>query len=182
MIGDQARHVKARIRHRFASASGADSVLYTFLVLVEPRKAKSEKMMSEASFTMIENGQTHSIPATMDDSVLRLSTEPALAALGWTQKPEGLCQGDVCIPIAGYPDLISAEGIDLVGLGEALGRPIAVDTTEAVVSIGAETNAHGAELAGGVAPDFTLPDLTGKEYSLSSFKGKKVLLIAYASW
>ncbi len=138
--------------------------------------------MSEASFTMIENGQTHEIAATMDGSVLRLGTKPVLAALGWTQKPEGLCQGDVCVPISSRPDLISDQGVDLIGLGEVLGRPVAVDTNEAVVSLGAETAAHGAELGGGVAPDFTLPDLTGKEYSLSSFKGKKVLLIAYASW
>jgi len=138
--------------------------------------------MSESPFTLIENGQVHSIAGTTDDSVLRLSTEPVLGALGWAQKPEGLCQGDVCIPIAGRPDLISAQGIDLIGLGEVLGRPVAIDTSESVVSIGAETAAHGVELARGVAPDFTLPDLTGKEYSLSSFKGKKVLLIAYASW
>jgi len=138
--------------------------------------------MSDASFRMIENGRVHEMSGTLDDSVLRLSTGPALSALGWTQKPEGLCQGDVCIPIASRPDLISAKGIDLIGLGEVLGRPVAVDAAEAVVSIGAETHAHGAELASGVAPDFTLPDLTGKAYSLSSFKGKKVLLIAYASW
>lgn len=138
--------------------------------------------MNDASFRMIENGQIHVISGTIDDSVLRLSTEPVLAALGWTQKPEGLCQGDVCIPIASRPDLISANGIDLVGLGDVLGRPVAVDAAESVVSMGAETDAHGRELVGGVAPDFTLPDLTGKEYSLSSFKGKKVLLIAYASW
>lgn len=138
--------------------------------------------MNESSFSMIENGRVHSIAGTMNDSVLRLSAEPLLSALGWTQKPEGLCQGDVCIPISGRPDLISAQGIDLIGLGEVLGRPIAIDRAEAVVSIGAETAAHGAELDRGVAPDFTLPDLTGKEYSLSSFRGKKVLLIAYASW
>jgi hypothetical protein len=32
-------------------------------------------------------------------------------------------------------------------------------------------------------PDFTLPDLaTGKPVSLSDFRGKKVLLIHFASW
>jgi hypothetical protein len=32
-------------------------------------------------------------------------------------------------------------------------------------------------------PDFTLPDLaTGKPASLSDFRGKKVLLIHFASW
>jgi len=130
---------------------------------------------------MIENGRSHEIAATTD-ATLRLATEPVLEALGWTQKPEGLCQGDVCIPIAGCPDLITSQGIDLLELGDVLGRPIAIDREESVASFGAETAAHGAQLAEGFAPDFTLPDLTGKEYSLSSFKGKKVLLIAYASW
>jgi len=138
--------------------------------------------MSETSFTMIENGAVHDIAATTDDSGVRFATEPVLTALGWTQKPEGLCQGDVCIPIAHRSELITEQGIDLLGLGEVLGRPVAIDPDESVVSLGAETAAHGSELASGIAPDFTLPDLTGKEHSLSSLKGKKVLLIAYASW
>ncbi|MBI3853814.1 MAG: redoxin domain-containing protein [Verrucomicrobia bacterium] len=33
-----------------------------------------------------------------------------------------------------------------------------------------------------MAPDFTLPDLKGKAHSLSDFRGKKVLLITWASW
>jgi cytochrome c-type biogenesis protein len=32
------------------------------------------------------------------------------------------------------------------------------------------------------APDFTLPDANGKMHSLSDFKGKKVLLVTWASW
>jgi peroxiredoxin len=32
------------------------------------------------------------------------------------------------------------------------------------------------------APDFTLPDMDGKMHSLSDFRGKKVLLITWASW
>jgi peroxiredoxin len=32
------------------------------------------------------------------------------------------------------------------------------------------------------APDFTLPDLAGRMHTLSDHRGKKVLLIAYASW
>jgi hypothetical protein len=142
--------------------------------------------MTNPSFTMIENGRSQEIAATIgskaDDSTLRLATGPLLEALGWEQKSEGLCQGDLCIPIASRPDLITAQGVDLRALGEVLGRPVAVDLEESVVSFGAETAAHGRTLAEGFAPDFTLPDLSGKEHSLSSFKGKKVLLIAYASW
>jgi peroxiredoxin len=32
------------------------------------------------------------------------------------------------------------------------------------------------------APDFTLPDLDGRPHTLSSHRGKKVFLVAYASW
>lgn len=138
--------------------------------------------MSEASFTMIEDGKAAPIAVSVDGSVVRFETAPVLSALGWNQKPEGLCQGDVCIPISNRPELITEQGLDLVALGDVLGRPVAIDAAESVVSIGAPTDAHGDELLGGRAPDFTLPDLTGKEFSLSSFKGKKVLLIAYASW
>ena len=142
--------------------------------------------MTNSSFTMIENGRSFEISSAIDSkadgSILRLETDPLLGALGWEQKTEGLCQGDVCIPIGHRPDLISAQGVDLRALGEVLGRPVAVDLEESVASLGAETAAHGRVLAEGVAPDFTLPDLSGKEHSLSSFKGKKVLLIAYASW
>ncbi len=139
-------------------------------------------IMTTTAFTLIENGQSHTIEATTGDSPLRLTAEPLLDVLGWTHKPEGLCQGDVCIPLGDRPDLIDQQGIDLLGLGEALGRPVAVDREESVASMGAATAAHASQLAGGIAPEFTLPDLSGQEFSLSSFRGKKVLLIAYASW
>jgi peroxiredoxin len=33
-----------------------------------------------------------------------------------------------------------------------------------------------------MAPDFTLPDLDGRMHSLSDYRGKKVFLLAWASW
>ncbi|HWK04671.1 MAG TPA: AhpC/TSA family protein [Puia sp.] len=42
--------------------------------------------------------------------------------------------------------------------------------------------ARKAILVGGKAPDFTLPDTAGKLISLSSFKGKYVLVDFWASW
>ena len=32
------------------------------------------------------------------------------------------------------------------------------------------------------APDFTLPDLAGTQHTLSSLRGRKVLLATWASW
>ncbi|MCA9830222.1 MAG: redoxin domain-containing protein [Dehalococcoidia bacterium] len=33
-----------------------------------------------------------------------------------------------------------------------------------------------------IAPDFSLPDLSGGEHRLSDYRGKKVILLAWASW
>jgi hypothetical protein len=142
--------------------------------------------MRAATLSIIEDGRVHEISAAIgtkaDSPTVRVATVPLLEALGWTRKPEGLCQGDVCIPIGQRPDLITDQGIDLEGLADLLGRPLALDLDESVASFGASATEHRSQLAEGMAPDFRLPDWTGKEHSLSSFRGKKVLLIAYASW
>lgn len=41
---------------------------------------------------------------------------------------------------------------------------------------------HAVAVKGGQAPDFTLPDLDGKPVSLSSLKGKVVLVNFWATW
>jgi peroxiredoxin len=62
------------------------------------------------------------------------------------------------------------------------------DATKAMVDTAAApapsptTNAATGVALGNMAPDFTLPDVNGKPVSLSSFKGKYVLLDFWASW
>lgn len=45
-----------------------------------------------------------------------------------------------------------------------------------------ESAPSGGNLVGKPAPDFTMPDVNGKDVSLSSFKGKYVLVDFWASW
>jgi hypothetical protein len=40
----------------------------------------------------------------------------------------------------------------------------------------------GPLLAGAECPDITLPDLDGNEVSISSFRGRKVVIVSWASW
>jgi len=138
--------------------------------------------MPEASFTILDEGRAAEVPAQVRGGRVQLPASSLERALGWQLKPEGLCQGEVCIRTAGRSDLVSDGQVDLAAFAELLERPLALDLDERAAALGACAQERAAVLAGGVAPDFTLPDLAGREWTLSGLRGKKVLLIAYASW
>jgi hypothetical protein len=86
------------------------------------------------------------------------------------------------VPVRDRDALAGAAGIDLAAFAAALDRPLALDTAERTAALGTPAAERRAALASLEAPDFTLPDLAGRLHSLSDHRGKKVLLVAYASW
>jgi hypothetical protein len=137
--------------------------------------------MSE-SFTLIEPDGVHTVAVTFADDAVRLEPAVLEASLGWVLKPQGLCRGEVCVPVRDRDALVKDGGIDLDALAAALGQPLAVDLAECAAALGTAADVRAMALDSGEAPDFTLPDLDGQLHSLSDHRGKKVLLIAYASW
>ena len=112
---------------------------------------------------------------------------PALARCGgWEIKPEGLCRGALCVPVPPGKALVDAGGagprVNLTALARHMGQPVAASSEHAVWSIGATAKDAADRLLSLEAPDFTLLDMDGKPYSLSSFRGRKVFLLAWASW
>jgi len=96
---------------------------------------------------------------------------------GWQIKPEGACKGDVCIPL---PDA-AAQSLDAIAIAEAMGLPVVEDTQHGLISIGPESIGARA-LTTAVAPELVLPDLEGNPFSLSSLKGQKILVYAWAPY
>jgi hypothetical protein len=137
--------------------------------------------MADETFTIIDDGKAVAVPAQAGDGAVRLSRGALAEAIGWTLKPEGLCRDNVCVPLRGAA-LESAEGVDLGGVARLLGRPLALDLAERAAYLGMSAGERGRALAALEAPDFTLPDLAGRLHSLREHRGKKVLLVAYASW
>ena len=135
-----------------------------------------------APFQLLDGQQPALVDATVSGE--RVAIEPASLerALGWKLRPEGLCRGSVCVPVRDRGELVGPAGIDLAGLAAALGRPLALDAAERAAALGTSAADRRAALTSLEAPDFTLPDLAGRLHSLSDHRGKKVLLIAYASW
>jgi hypothetical protein len=134
------------------------------------------------AWSLIEDGCVHELALELQGESLRVSPAELEGALGWTAKPEGLCRGEVCIPTASRPELVNETGIDLAAFAELVGRPLVLDSGERAAALGASASEQATLLASGVAPDFSLPDLNGELHTLSEHRGKKVLLIAYASW
>lgn len=103
------------------------------------------------------------------------------ARTGWSAKPEGLCKGEICVPAKGVD---AGEGrLDVSVLSEKLGMPIVHDSSRGVLALGPACLGRSLDTA--VAPELDLPDLrTGasNRFSLSSLHGRKVLLVAWASW
>ena len=94
---------------------------------------------------------------------------------GWALKPEGACKGDVCIPL---PDAVR-EGQDAVEIATAMGMPVVED--QGLISIGPESFG-GRALTTAAAPDIELPDLQGNPFKLSSLKGQKIVVFAWAPY
>lgn len=104
------------------------------------------------------------------------------AATGWTLEEQGLCHGEVCVPVPDRGRLVEDGLVDLAVLGEVLHRPTVVDAAEGVAAMTEPAAERAAALASMVAPEVTLPDLDDRPVSLSDFTGKKKLLVAWASW
>lgn len=132
--------------------------------------------------TVLDGGRVSEVPGVVTGGRLVVDGASLEAAVGFVRKVEGLCQGDVCIPVRPGGGLEVDGGIDVTRLAEVLGRPVAVDEEVGVAFLGPATAERAGRLRSLEAPDFTLPDLDGRLHSLSDHRGKKVLLAAYASW
>jgi hypothetical protein len=99
------------------------------------------------------------------------------AGTGWQLKPQGACKGDVCIPLEPPP----GDRIDVPRVAAAMGLPLAEEPAHGLWALGPESIA-GRALTTAEAPELCLRDLDGNEFFLSSLRGRKVLIYAWAPY
>jgi len=108
---------------------------------------------------------------------LNVSRSEFEAGTGWTLKPEGACQGHVCIPLS-RP---TGDTVDVVQVAGDMGMPLVEAAEHGLWALGPAAIGSRA-LATAEAPDLALPDLDGNVFRLSSLRGRKVLLYAWAPY
>lgn len=116
---------------------------------------------------------------------LWLSLGDLHASTGWELKPQGLCRGETCVPIPHGREaefLDAGERFNLAAFARHMGQAVVHDDAHGVWMFGEAANARRAALLSLEAPDFSLPDLDGRMHSLSQYRGRKVLLLSWASW
>ena len=108
---------------------------------------------------------------------LRVRRSELEAGTGWLLKPEGACQGEMCIPLP-HP---TGDPVDVVWFAKQIGMPLAAAPEFGLWALG-PASIRSRALASAQAPDLRLPDLDGMEFRLSSLRGHKVLLYAWAPY
>jgi len=133
-------------------------------------------------FTIIEDERRATVTARVDGSRVLVSPAELERSLGWSLKPQGLCRDETCIPLSPSSAVLRDGSIDLAEFASLVDRPIACDAAAGAAALGESARERSSQMRGRVAPDFTLPDLRGRSHSLGDYRGRKALLIAWASW
>ena len=113
-----------------------------------------------------------------------VSTEAFEAGTGWEIKPEGACKDERCVPLS--PPVRDVTGpLDVVAVAHRLGMPIAHDDTHGLWAIGPESGGRvldSARMPRVVLPSFDGTRFDGESFDVATLRGRKVLLLAWASW
>ena len=156
-------------------------LLLLFLMCLPARGA-------EAPATIVYDDHATQIASAIQDlAQLWITTADLKRATRFELKPQGVCQNELCFPL---PKVREHEFVrktpdktwfNLLAFAELVHQPVAHDEALSTWYFGLRADQRES-LSSLVAPNFTLPDMNGKPHSLSDFRGKKVLLLTWASW
>lgn len=141
--------------------------------------------------TIIFDGKTTDVttPApAIPSNDLWITVAELTRATGFVVKPQGVCRKELCFPLPKdrKSEFIFKAGkeqwFNLTAFARMLHQPVAHDDALNIWYFGPRPEVQNNYLGSFQAPNFTLPDMNGKPHYLSDFRGKKVLIVTWASW
>jgi hypothetical protein len=147
----------------------------------------------ELRATIVYNDAATDVSAAREEGgQLWITTADLKRATRFEVKPQGVCRDELCFPLpkakqdafihkdAGQSKS-SLTWFNMTAFADLVHQPVAHDAALATWYFGLRSDQR-QQLTSLQAPDFTLPDLQGKTHRLSDFRGKKILLVTWASW
>jgi hypothetical protein len=148
--------------------------------------AQSGILIAEAAMITVLHEQSESSCPTgrAQGDDLWINAQELEAATGWSMKQQGLCRGDICIPVppSSAAEHVIGDAVNIAAFWRRMGNPIVHDAAGDAWVLGTSAVERGMSLRSLEAPDFAFADLAGVSQTLAEQRGKKVLLVTWASW
>lgn len=163
---------------------GARTGIFLFVLSTACISASGKEIRA----TIVYNDKTTEIsPVNEGAGQLWITTADLERSTGFELKPQGVCQGQLCFPVPKSRERefvrkqTAKTWFNLIAFAQLVRQPFAHDQALSTWYFGLRADQRQG-LSSLEAPDFTLPDMTGKPHSLSDFRGKNILLLTWASW
>ena len=147
------------------------------------------RAVDENSRIVLYDGVATQVSASPNSSNdLWIATNDLSRATRFVIKPQGVCRDELCFPLpkTRIAEFVSKKDattwFNLTEFARLIKQSFVVDQKNGVWYFGAREAEQNSYLSSLEAPNFTLPDLNGKLHSLADFRGRKVLLVTWASW
>lgn len=163
-------------------ANISSGLLLMLLLTVLPATAK------EIHATIVYDDVATDIGTAHEESDhLWITTADLKRATHFEVKPQGVCRDELCFPLpkAKQQEFVRKDAgkswFNLTAFAQLVHQPVAHDAAVSTWYFGLRSDQRQG-LNSLQAPDFTLPDIHGKPHRLSDHRGKKILLVTWASW
>ena len=161
-----------------------------FLILaIVTAAAMAAQAADQDKLIVIYDGIATEVAVAPNSSAdLWITTSDLTRATRFVIKPQGVCRDELCFPLPKNrkAEFVSKKGattwFNLNEFAKLIRQPVVVDQKNGVWYFGVRDAEQNGYLTSLEAPNFTLPDLNGRLHSLSDFRGKKILLVTWASW
>lgn len=164
-------------------------IKYLVLLTIVSASVVVARAANQNGRVVIYDGVATEVSAAPESSSdLWITTDDLSRATRFVVKPQGVCRDELCFPLpkSRKAEFVSKKGattwFNLSEFGKLIKQPVVADQKNGVWYFGARASEQNGYLASLEAPNFALPDLNGKLHSLADFRGKKVLLVTWASW
>ena len=162
---------------------------YLVMVVIVAMQAVAAQATGQNTHVVIYDGIATEVSTASEASAdLWITTGDLTRATRFVIKPQGVCRDELCFPIPKnrVAEFVSKKGVttwfNLSNFARLIKQSFVTDQKNNVWYFGVRAEEQNGYLASLEAPNFTLPDLNGKPHSLADFRGKKVLLVTWASW